>query len=136
MSIITYIRDATVQKVVIESKYKHYIADKITKVAEPGETYIKIGLLWNKKRVATERLYTIDDHWEWAEEKEILTQQQVIDGYGVDPENIESDLEYTITIYYPCEYIIKTFDDMISAMDWVKKVCPDFKNLTEIKSEL
>lgn len=134
MSIFTYIRDTTVQKVVIESKYRHYFAGKIIKVAEPGETYIKIGLLWNKKRVATERLYSVCNAW--SEGKEILTRQQVIDEYGVDPENIESDLEYIITIYYPCDYIIKTFDDIKCAMDWVNEVCPDFKNLLEIKSEL
>lgn len=136
MSIFTYIRDTTVQKVVIESKYKHYVSDKITKVAEPGETYIKRGLFWNKKRVATERLYLIDDKWEWAEGKEILTRQQIIDEYEVDPENIKSDLEYIITIYYPRDYITKTFDDMNSAMDWVNEMCPDFKNLTRIKEEL
>ena len=134
MSRFTYIRDTTVQKVVIESKYRHYFAGKIIKVAEPGETYIKIGLLWNKKRVATERLYSVCNAW--SEGKEILTRQQVIDKYGVDPENIESDLEYIITIYYPCDYITKTFNDMKSAMDWVNEVCPDFKNLLEIKSEL
>ena len=134
MSIFTYVRDTTVQKVVIESKYKHYVADKITKVAEPGETYIKIGLLWNKKRVATERLYSVYDAW--TEGKEVLTRQQIIDEYEVDPENIKSDLEYIITIYYPRDYITKTFDDMNSAMDWVNKECPDFKNLTRIKEEL
>jgi len=137
MSIFTYIRDTTVQKVVIESKYRHYITDKITKIAEPGETYIKKGLLWNKKIVATERMYSIDDPWwEWAEEKEILTRQQIIDEYKVDPENIKSDLDYIITVYYSYGYNTKTFNDMKSAMDWVNEMCPDFKNLLEIKSEL
>ena len=136
MSRFTYIRDITVQKVVIESKYRHYVTDKIEKIAEPGETYIKIGFLWNKKRVATERLYSIDDIWEWAKKKEILTRQQVIDEYGVDPENLESDLEYKATIYYTNDYIIKTADDMKSIVDWVNNKCPDFKDFTKIEEVL
>ena len=134
----TYIRDTTVQKIVIESQYKHYISDKITKVAEPGETYTITGILWNKKKVATERLYSIN----WGgftfkgDEEEFLTRQQIIDKYEVDPENLESDLEYSIEIYYTNDRITKTFDDMPNAMDWVNNRCPDFKDLTRIEEVL
>lgn len=129
----TYIRDITVQKVVIESEYKHYISNRIKKLAEPGETYVKRGLLWNKKRVATERLY-LSEYGSFDEK--ILTRQQIIDKYGVDPEDLRSDLEYTATIYYASDRIIKTADDMKSIMDWINNTCPDFENLIEIKSEL
>lgn len=128
----TYIRDTTVQKVIIESEYKHYISDKITKVAEPGETYTVTGLFWNKKKVATERLYSIG----LGLFGEVMTRQQIINEYGVDPEDLQSDLEYTATIYYASDRIIKTADDMKTIMDWINNTCPDFENLIEIKSEL
>ena len=130
MSRFTYIRDITVQKVVIESQYKHLISDKIKKLAKPGETYIKSGIFRDKVVTAKEDLYSVT---RWFEEDEVMSRQQIIDTFGVDPENLESDLEYTATIYYTNDYIIKTADDMKSIMDWVNNKCPDFKDLIEIE---
>lgn len=138
MSRFTFIRDITVQKVIIESQYKHYISDKIIKVAEPGETYTVTGFFWYKKKVATERLYSINlgCFSNEEDEGEFLTRQQVINKYGVDPEDLQSDLEYKIAIYYSNYNITKTFDDMTKAMDWVNNKCPDFKDLTKIEEVL
>lgn len=133
MSRFTYIRDITVQKVVIESYYKHLISDKIKKLAKPGETYIKSGIFRDKVVTAKEDLYSVT---RWFEEDEVMSRQQIIDTFGVDPENLESDLEYTATIYYTNDYIIKTADDMKSIMDWVNNKCPDFKDLTKIEEVL
>lgn len=133
MSRFTYIRDITVQKVVIESQYKHPISDKITKLAKAGETYIKSGIFRDKVVTAKEDLYSVT---RWFEEDEVMSRQQIIDTFGVDPENLESDLEYTATIYYTNDYVIKTADDMKSIMDWVNNKCPDFKDLTKIEEVL
>jgi hypothetical protein len=133
MSRFTYIRNITIQKVVIESQYKHPISDKITKLAKPGETYIKKGFFRDKVVTAKEELYSVT---RWFDEDEVMSRQQIIDTFGVDPENLESDLEYTATIYYTNDYIIKTADDMKSIMDWVNNKCPDFKDLIEIKEVL
>ena len=133
MSRFTYIRDITVQKVVIESQYKHPVSDKITKLAKPGETYIKRGYFRDKVVTAKEDLYSVT---RWFEEDEVMSRQQIIDTFGVDPENLESDLEYTATIYYKNDYIIKTADDMKKIIDLVNSKCPDFKDLIEIKEVL
>lgn len=133
MSKFTFIRNVTVQKVVIESQYKHNVSDKITKLVKQGETYIKKGFLRNKVVTAKEDLYLID----WlVDEDEIMSRQQIIDTYDVDPENLESDLEYRATIYYTNDHIIKIANDMKSIMDWVNNKCPDFKNLTKIEEAL
>ena len=129
MSIVefVYIRDVTVQKVTIESVYKHFISNHISVHALPGQPYFKEGLFRKKKLIAKETIYKVG-----IGIAELLSRQQVIDEFGIDPENLDNDLKYDVTVYYNSHHTRRTFDDIKDGMKWINEVCPDFKDFKEV----
>jgi hypothetical protein len=124
---LVYLRDTTVQKVIIDWIPNTYTYT-FQVIAEPGDKYKENPVNWlERKKIAKERIYAISPDYNHG----VYTRKQVIEKFKFDPENYQGKT-VRVTVNFSVDYKIKDFPNLDEAKVWIKKLCPDFDKFTLI----